>query len=288
MSAEILDGKLIAGRVREEVAADAKKFAEQHGRTPRLEVVLVGEDPASQVYVRNKERAAIECGIRGSVIRLPAETTQAALLELVHKLSGDDDVDGILVQLPLPSHLDSASIVRAIDPRKDVDGLHPLNTGYLAVGEKGLRPCTPVGCMRLLAETKIDLTGKHAVVIGRSNLVGKPVALMLLEKNATVTIAHSKTHDLAGVVRSADVVVAAVGRSEIVRGSWIKDGAVVIDVGINRGADGKLKGDVAFDEAREKASWITPVPGGVGAMTIAMLLRNTVDAAVARTNGARV
>jgi len=282
MTARILDGKEIAARVRAEVKTDAEMFARAHGRTPRLEVVLVGEDAASQVYVRNKEKAAHEAGLRGSVIRLPADTAQAELLARVRSLSSDPDVDGILVQLPLPAGLDAAAIVDAIDPRKDVDGLHPLNAGLLVTGGKGLRPCTPSGCMRMLREAGVDLRGKRAVVLGRSNLVGKPVALMLLEEHATVTIAHSRTVDLAEECARADVLIAAVGKPRLVKAAWVKEGAVVIDVGINRGEDGKLCGDVDFDAVTEKASWITPVPGGVGAMTIAMLLRNTVDAAVLR------
>jgi len=282
MTARILDGKEIAARVRAEVKTDAAAFALAHGRTPRLEVVLVGEDAASQVYVRNKEKAAHEAGLRGSVIRLPADTAQAELLARVRSLSSDPDVDGILVQLPLPAGLDAAAIVDAIDPHKDVDGLHPLNAGLLATGGKGLRPCTPSGCMRMLREAGVDLRGKRAVVLGRSNLVGKPVALMLLEEHATVTIAHSRTVDLSEECARADVLIAAVGKSRLVKAAWVKEGAVVIDVGINRGEDGKLCGDVDFDAVKERASWITPVPGGVGAMTIAMLLRNTVDAAVLR------
>jgi methylenetetrahydrofolate dehydrogenase (NADP+)/methenyltetrahydrofolate cyclohydrolase len=282
MTARILDGKEIAAHVRAEVKRDAEDFATAHGRAPRLEVVLVGEDPASQVYVRNKEKAAHEAGLRGSVLRLPATTTQAELLACVRGLSADADVDGILVQLPLPSGLDAAAVVDAIDPAKDVDGLHPVNAGLLATGGRGLRPCTPSGCMRMLAEAGVDLRGKRALVLGRSNLVGKPVALMLLEAHATVTIAHSRTADLAAECARADVLVAAVGQPKLVKADWVKEGAVVIDVGINRGADGKLCGDVDFDAVRDKAGWLTPVPGGVGAMTIAMLLRNTVDAAVAR------
>ncbi len=282
MTARILDGKEIAAHVRAEVKRDAEAFAVVHGRTPRLEVVLVGEDPASQVYVRNKEKAAHEAGLRGSVLRLPADTTQAALLDCVRGLSADADVDGILVQLPLPAGLDAAAVVDAIDPSKDVDGLHPVNAGLLATGGRGLRPCTPSGCMRMLQEAGVDLRGKRALVLGRSNLVGKPVALMLLEAHATVTVAHSRTVDLAAECARADVLIAAVGQPRLVRADWVKEGAVVIDVGINRGADGKLCGDVDFDAVREKAGWLTPVPGGVGAMTIAMLLRNTVDAAFSR------
>ncbi|HEY8428315.1 MAG TPA: bifunctional methylenetetrahydrofolate dehydrogenase/methenyltetrahydrofolate cyclohydrolase FolD [Sandaracinaceae bacterium] len=285
MSARLLDGKAIAARVREEVAREAARFAAQHGRPPRLEVVLVGEDPASQVYVRNKETAAAKVGLSGGVHRLPATTTQAELLALVRDLNANDAVDGILVQLPLPPGLDELATTDAIDPRKDVDGLTPTNAGYLMSGRPGLRPCTPRGCMRLLEETGVDLTGKHAVVIGRSNLVGKPLAQMLLSANCTVTMAHSRTRELAAEVARADVVVAAVGKPRLVRGEWIREGAIVIDVGINRLEDGSLCGDVDFDAAKERASFITPVPGGVGPMTIAMLLDNTVRAAFARAGG---
>jgi methylenetetrahydrofolate dehydrogenase (NADP+)/methenyltetrahydrofolate cyclohydrolase len=287
MTAEIIDGREIAARVRAEVARDAAAFAAKHGRPPRLDVVLVGDDPASQVYVRNKERAAAEAGLRGSVVRLPATTSQADLEALVRRLSADDEVDGILVQLPLPAGLAAEPVIAAIDPRKDVDGLHPANAGLLATGGVGLRPCTPSGCMRLLREVGVDLRGKRAVVVGRSNLVGKPVALMLLEEHATVTIAHSRTVDLPAVCREADVLVAAVGRARMIGADHVKPGAVVIDVGINRlppGPDGKsaLCGDVDFEAVRPRAAFLTPVPGGVGAMTIAMLLRNTVDAASRR------
>ena len=278
MAAQIIDGKQIAKRVRAEVAERSRSFAEKHGRMPGLEVVLVGEDPASQVYVRNKERAAAKCGIRGDVHRLPADASQRAVADLVARLNAEPAVDGILVQLPLPDHLDAQPVLDLIDPAKDVDGLHPLNAGLLSAGRRGLRPCTPSGCMRMLAEVGGDLKGKRAVVLGRSALVGKPIAMMLLEKHATVTIAHSRTVDLGGVCREADVLVAAVGRLGLVKGDWIKPGAVVLDVGINRGEDGKLHGDVEYEAARERASFITPVPGGVGPMTIAMLLHNTVAA----------
>ncbi len=244
-------------------------------------MVLVGEDPASHVYVRNKERAAVKVGIEGRVHRLPAETSEADLLSLIFELNGDDHIDGILVQLPLPDHLHGQTIVDAIDPAKDVDGLHPFNAGLLVVGRKGLRPCTPSGCMRMLEHIGCDPKGKRALVLGRSTLVGKPIALMLLEKHATVTIAHSRTRDLDERIRESDIVIAAAGRPNLVKGDWIKEGAVVIDVGINRRDDGTLTGDVDFEAARERASHITPVPGGVGPMTIAMLLSNTVDAAEA-------
>jgi methylenetetrahydrofolate dehydrogenase (NADP+)/methenyltetrahydrofolate cyclohydrolase len=247
-----------------------------------LDVVLVGDDPASQVYVRNKERAAAKAGIEGRVHRLRDETSEADLLALIFELNGDDHIDGILVQLPLPGHLHDQTIVDAIDPAKDVDGLNPFNSGLLVVGRKGLRPCTPSGCMRMLERVGCDPKGKRALVLGRSTLVGKPLALMLLEKHATVTIAHSRTEDLADRVRESDILVAAVGRPNLVQGDWIKEGAVVIDVGINRLEDGSLTGDVDFEGAKKRAAYITPVPGGVGPMTIAMLLSNTVDAAEAR------
>lgn len=280
--AELIDGKALAKEVRAEVKARAEAFRATHNRAPGLHVVLVGEDPASQVYVRNKERAADKAGIAGQVHRLAADTSEADLLALIFELNGDDEIDGILVQLPLPDHLDDQTIVDAIDPAKDVDGLHPFNAGLLSVGRKGLRACTPSGCMRMLEHIACDPKGKRALVLGRSTLVGKPIAMMLLEKHATVTIAHSRTEDLAERVRESDIVIAAVGRPNLVKGDWIQDGAVVIDVGINRLEDGSLTGDVDFEGAKERASHITPVPGGVGPMTIAMLLSNTVEAAQAR------
>ena len=280
--AELIDGKALAKEVRAEVKARAEAFRATHNRAPGLDVVLVGEDAASQVYVRNKERAAGKVGIEGRVHRLPAETSEADLLSLVFELNGDDHIDGILVQLPLPDHLHDQNIIDAIDPAKDVDGLHPFNAGLLSVGRKGLRPCTPSGCMRMLQHIGCDPKGKRALVLGRSTLVGKPIAMMLLEKHATVTVAHSRTEDLASRVRESDIVIAAVGRPNLVKGDWIKEGPVVIDVGINRLEDGTLTGDVDFEGASRRASHITPVPGGVGPMTIAMLLSNTVDAAEAR------
>jgi methylenetetrahydrofolate dehydrogenase (NADP+)/methenyltetrahydrofolate cyclohydrolase len=282
MGARIIDGKAVAEKVRAEVKARAEAFTAKHGRAPGLDVILVGEDPASHVYVKNKEAAAAKAGLRGAVHRMPADTSQATLLAKVRELNETPNVDGILVQLPVPKQIDPLAVVDTLDPKKDVDGLTPHNAGLLWVGRKGLRPCTPAGCMRLLDEAGVKLEGARAVVIGRSNLVGKPIAAMLLERNATVVLAHSRTVDLATRVREADVVIAAVGKAEMVRGEWIKDGAVVIDVGINRGADGKLLGDVHFASAAERASAITPVPGGVGPMTIAMLLANTLDAAEAR------
>jgi methylenetetrahydrofolate dehydrogenase (NADP+) / methenyltetrahydrofolate cyclohydrolase len=287
VTAQIIDGKAIAAKVRAQVKERVGRFTGVFGYPPGLEVVLVGDDPASQVYVRNKEKAAHEADIRGVLHRLPADTSQAGLAALVEKLNADDRVDGILVQLPLPKHLDPAPILTAIDPRKDVDGLHPVSAGLMVAGKPGLRPCTPLGCMRLLEEVGCNPEGKRAVVIGRSNLVGKPAALMLLDRNATVTMAHSRTADLAGVVGEADIVVAAVGKAGLVKGEWIKPGAIVIDVGTNRGADGKLVGDVEFAAARERAAWITPVPGGVGPMTIAMLLSNCVLAAEMRATPVR-
>ncbi|MCA9531155.1 MAG: bifunctional methylenetetrahydrofolate dehydrogenase/methenyltetrahydrofolate cyclohydrolase FolD [Myxococcales bacterium] len=280
--AGIIDGKALAQTVRAEVKTRAAAFAARTGREVGLDVVLVGEDPASEVYVRNKERAARKAGIAGRVHRLSADTSQHALLGLVRELNADDAIDGILVQLPLPRHLDDQTVVDAIDPAKDVDGLHPVNAGLLAVGRPGLRPCTPSGCMRMLDHVGFDPKGKRAIVIGRSTLVGKPIAMMLLERHATVTIAHSRTVALGEEVARADLVVAAVGRPRLIEGEWIKPGAVVIDVGINRLDDGSLAGDVAFEAARERASYITPVPGGVGPMTIAMLLSNAVTAAEAR------
>jgi len=280
--AEVIDGKALAKEVRAEVKVRAEAFEVRHNRKPGLHVVLVGDDPASQVYVRNKERAAEKCGIAGAVHRLPATTSEADLLALVFELNGDDDIDGILVQLPLPDHLDDQTIVDAIDPAKDVDGLHPFNAGLLAVGRDGLRPCTPSGCMRMLEHVGCDPKGKRALVLGRSTLVGKPIAMMLLEKHATVTIAHSRTENLGDRCREADILVAAVGRPNLVEGNWVKEGAVVIDVGINRLDDGTLTGDVDFEGASQRASHITPVPGGVGPMTIAMLLSNTVTAAESR------
>jgi len=279
MTAQIIDGKLVAERVRAGVAERARAYEGRTGKRPGLEVVLVGDDPASHVYVNSKEKMSAQVGMRGLVHRLPADTSQAALLDAVRRLNADPEVHGILVQFPLPKGLSQDEVVHAIDPKKDVDGLHPWNAGLLATGGVGLRPCTPSGSMRLIAETGVSLEGKRAVVVGRSNLVGKPIALMLLEKNATVTLAHSRTRELAQIVRESDVVIAAVGVPELVKGAWIKPGAVVIDVGMNRLADKRLVGDVEFAAAKERAGFITPVPGGVGPMTIAMLLSNTMDAA---------
>lgn len=279
MVAQILDGKRIAERVRAEVKARAAAFEARVGRKPGLEVILVGDDPASVGYVNSKEKTCLSLGMRGVVHRMPQSTSQAELLAKVAALNEDDAVDGILVQLPLPEGLDSEAVLHAVHPHKDVDGLHPMNVGLLATGGGGLRPCTPAGVMRLLAETGEPLAGKRALVVGRSNLVGKPVALMLLAAHCTVTVAHSRTRELEQLVRESDVVVAAAGVAELIKGAWIKEGALVIDVGMNRGADDKLVGDVEFKVAEERAAWITPVPGGVGPMTIAMLMQNTVEAA---------
>jgi methylenetetrahydrofolate dehydrogenase (NADP+)/methenyltetrahydrofolate cyclohydrolase len=276
--AELIDGKRIAGKLRGEVALAATELRGR-GIVPTLAVVLVGDDPASAVYVRSKTKAAHEANVDVRDHKLPVTTTQAELASLVESLNRDPAVDGILVQLPLPPHLDSDAIIRALDPAKDVDGLHPTNLGYLAQGRPVFAPCTPKGCMRLLREVGTEVAGARAVVLGRSVLVGKPIALLLSNANATVTMCHSKTRDLADEVRRADIVVAAIGRPELVQGDWIKDGAVVLDVGINRTEAGKLVGDVAFTAAAQRARAITPVPGGVGPMTIACLLENTVEAA---------
>ncbi|MBK9031188.1 MAG: bifunctional methylenetetrahydrofolate dehydrogenase/methenyltetrahydrofolate cyclohydrolase FolD [Myxococcales bacterium] len=278
MTARILDGKLVAAQVKDEVRARTAALATQ-GVTVGLAVVLVGDDPASAVYVKAKTKDAREVGIAATDHRLPADTTQAALLALVARLGADPTVHGILVQLPLPKGLDSDAVILTIPPHKDVDGLHPENLGRVAQGKPRFTACTPAGCMRLLAYGEVPLVGARAVVLGRSVLVGKPMALLLANADATVTLCHSKTRDLAEVIGAADIVVAAVGRPELVRGAWIKPGAAVIDVGINRGADGKLIGDVEFAAAAARAGVITPVPGGVGPMTRACLLENTVRAA---------
>ncbi len=283
MTATIIDGKAAAAGVRARVAEIAAEFARRTGRQPGLATVLVGEDPASAVYVRSKGKATNEAGMASFSHKLPDTTSEEELLALVDRLNRDDAVDGILVQLPLPPQIDASRVINEIDPAKDVDGFHPVNAGRLATGLDALVPCTPYGCLYLLKQQLGSLSGKEAVVIGRSNIVGKPMALLLIGESATVTVAHSRTRDLPEVVRRADIVVAAVGRPEMVKGDWIKPGAIVIDVGINRipAEDGKsrLVGDVDFAGASENAAAITPVPGGVGPMTIAMLLRNTLVAA---------
>src|SRR5512146_1283286 len=286
MSAQLIDGKAIGAAVRAEIKERAAAFTARTGIHPCLAAVLVGEDPASRVYVRNKGKACVEAGMLSRQINLPATTTEKELLDLVERLNADDAVHGILVQLPLPDAIDETKVIEAIAPDKDVDGFHPVNAGRLLTGGRGFIPCTPYGILKLLEYEKVDLKGKHAVVVGRSNIVGKPVAILLLSRHATVTICHSRTQDLPGVVRSADVVIAAVGKAEMVRGSWIKPGAVVIDVGINRLPDGRLGGDVACEEARDVAGRVTPVPGGVGPMTITMLLHNTLEAAMLRAGAA--
>ena len=284
MTAYAIDGKAIAAKVRSDVAADVARLKAEHGFVPGLAVVLVGEDPASKVYVRNKAQQTVEVGMQSFEHKLAEDTPEQDVLDLVAKLNADPAVNGILVQMPLPKHMDSNKVLELIDPLKDVDGFHPTNVGRLSIGERALAPCTPVGSIILARSVQDDLSGLNAVVVGRSNIVGKPMAQLLLRENCTVTIAHSRTKDLPGVVRSADLVVAAIGKPEFVKGDWIKPGAIVIDVGINRvpKEDGKSKivGDVEYASAAQVASAITPVPGGVGPMTIACLLKNTVEAAM--------
>ncbi len=283
--AKRIDGKAFAKGLRERVGAAVSSLQRDHGLTPGLAVVLVGEDPASQVYVRNKGKQTLEAGMKSFEHKLPDTTSETELLGLIDQLNADPDVHGILVQLPLPDQIDSHAVINAINPDKDVDGFHLINVGRLSTGASGLVPCTPLGCLMLLKDELGDLSGKNAVVVGRSNIVGKPMAALLLAESCTVTIAHSRTQDLAGVCREADILVAAVGRPEMIPGDWVKPGATVIDVGINRieGEEGKtrLVGDVDYASAEAVAGAITPVPGGVGPMTIACLLRNTVQAACA-------
>jgi methylenetetrahydrofolate dehydrogenase (NADP+)/methenyltetrahydrofolate cyclohydrolase len=283
MSAQIIDGKAIAQQVRAEwkIRADALKA---RGVTPGLAVIIVGEDPASRVYVANKVKACAELGLHSEHIALPADTPEAELLDRITALNNDPKIHGILVQLPVPKHIDSSKVLEAIDPAKDVDGFHPVNVGALATGNMRFAPCTPWGCMKLLEKSGVSIEGKHAVVVGRSNIVGKPMALLLLQANATVTICTSKTVDLAKFTRDADILVVAIGRAKMITGDMVKPGAAVIDVGMNRDENGKLCGDVDFDTAKEVAGWITPVPGGVGPMTITMLVANTVQSAE-RTQG---
>ncbi|HZO21212.1 MAG TPA: bifunctional methylenetetrahydrofolate dehydrogenase/methenyltetrahydrofolate cyclohydrolase FolD [Steroidobacteraceae bacterium] len=278
----LLDGKAVGARVRLEVAQRAAEFSDRFGRRPGLAVVQVGQDPASSVYVRSKRKSSVEAGIESYAHDLPATASQSELLELVRSLNHDNRVDGILVQLPLPKGLDANLIMDAVNPAKDVDGFHPVNTGLLAQKRPGLRPCTPFGVIRLAQAYGIALTGMRATVVGASNIVGRPMALELLLARATVTVCHTGTRDLRAEVERADVVVAAVGKPGFVHGDWIRPGAAVFDVGINRSESGKLVGDVEFERASERAGWITPVPGGLGPMTIAMLLSNTVDAACRR------
>ncbi len=290
MTAKVIDGKAFAATVREKVAGHVARLKEEHGITPGLAVVLVGEDPASQVYVRSKGKQTVEVGMNSFEHKLEADTSEADLLALIDQLNNDPSVHGILVQLPLPDHLNEDLVINSIDPAKDVDGFHISNVGLLGTGQKSMVPCTPLGCLMMLRDHHGSLSGMNAVVVGRSNIVGKPMAQLLLGDSCTVTIAHSRTKDLPGVVRGADIVVAAVGRPEMVPGDWIKPGATVIDVGINRlppeeeGGKGRLVGDCHYDSCAEVAGAITPVPGGVGPMTIACLLANTVTACC-RANG---
>lgn len=282
MAAQIIDGKLISGQIKDELREKTALLKEK-GIEVTLAVILVGEDPASQVYVRNKKKACEYIGFRSLSYELPTETTQDELLKLIDELNGRKDVDGILVQMPLPKHIDEKTVINAISPSKDVDGFHPMNVGALCIGEKGFVSCTPAGVIQLLkrgCDGKIDIAGKECVIVGRSNIVGKPMSLLMLRENATVTIAHSRTKNLEEVCKRADILIAAVGKAGMITKNHVKEGAVVIDVGINRGEDGKLCGDVKFDEVSEIASAITPVPGGVGPMTIAMLMNNCYEAAL--------
>ena len=279
MPAQILDGKALAAKIRQGLKNEAAQFQADHGRPPGLAVVLVGDDPASQTYVNNKHKACLENGFYSEVHRLPAATTREDLLKLVRELNHKPALDGILVQMPLPKPLDPQEVILAISPGKDVDGLHPLNAGRLSEGMEALVPCTPMGCMEMLKTTGRPLKGLHAVVVGRSNLVGKPMARLLLAEHCTVTLCHSRTRDLGSVVALGDIVVAAVGKAGMITGDMIKTGAIVLDVGTSRGPDGKLAGDVEFKAAAERAGFISPVPGGVGPMTITMLLKNTLLAA---------
>ena len=277
--AEIIDGKLVSSSTRKQIAIGVENFKNKYGHTPGLAVILVGDDPASAVYVRNKHKGCVEVGIASFEIKMSADTPEAELLSRIDELNADPAVDGILVQLPLPRHIDEQKVIDRISPDKDVDAFHPQNVGKIMLGKYDFLPCTPAGIMRLLEFYNIDPCGKECVVVGRSNIVGKPMALLLLEKNGTVTVCHSKTKSLADITRRADILVVAIGRAEFLRGDMVKDGAIVIDVGINRTAEGKLVGDVCFDEVAKKSSFITPVPGGVGPMTITMLLKNTLTAA---------
>ncbi len=277
--AEIIDGKLVTSETRKKTAERTKAFKEATGVTPGLAVILVGNDPASAVYVRNKHKGCLDVGMNSYQIEYPEETTEAELLSKIKELNEDENVHGILVQLPLPKHINEDNIINAISPLKDVDAFHPENVGKILIGKYDFLPCTPAGVMELLAFYNIDIEGKECVVLGRSNIVGKPMALLLLAKNGTVTVCHSRTKNLSDITRRADILVVAIGKPDFVKSDMVKEGAVVIDVGINRKADGKLTGDVDFDAVKEKASFITPVPGGVGPMTITMLLSNTLTAA---------
>lgn len=279
MSARIISGTEIAAEIRKEIAAEVVAMKEKGRQVPGLAVILVGEDPASKSYVKGKEKAAVEAGFHSEVHRLPADTPEADVLALIEKLNKDPKINGILVQLPLPDHISEMKCTLAIDPRKDVDGFHPINVGNLHIGEKAFVPCTPAGVVEMLKRSGVEIKGKNAVVVGRSNLVGKPVAMLLLAEHATVTICHSRTKDLAAECRRGDILVVAIGKPKFVKADWIKPGAVVMDVGVNRSESGKLVGDVDYEPALEVASAITPVPGGVGPMTITMLMKNTLESA---------
>ncbi len=277
--AQIISGKEVALKVRERIKNEVEELLTKTGKRPGLAVIIVGEDPASQVYVRNKAKGCEEVGFHSEVYRLPEQTEMSELLSLIDKLNNDENIHGILCQLPLPKHLDETEVILAIDPNKDVDAFHPVNTGKIMIGNYSFLPCTPAGVMELIASTGVDISGKECVVVGRSNIVGKPQAMLLLQKNGTVTICHSRTKNLAETTKRADILVVAVGRPNFITGDMIKEGAIVVDVGINRMDDGKLVGDVHFESAEKVASYITPVPGGVGPMTITMLLQNTLTAA---------
>ncbi|HER4089988.1 TPA: bifunctional methylenetetrahydrofolate dehydrogenase/methenyltetrahydrofolate cyclohydrolase, partial [Streptococcus pyogenes] len=280
---ELIDGKALAQKMQQELAAKVNNLKQKKGIVPGLAVILVGDDPASQVYVRNKERAALTVGFKSETVRLSEFICQEELIAVIERYNADNTIHGILVQLPLPNHINDKKIILAIDPKKDVDGFHPMNTGHLWSGRPLMVPCTPSGIMELLREYNVNLEGKHAVIIGRSNIVGKPMAQLLLDKNATVTLTHSRTRQLEEVCRCADVLIVAIGQGHFITKQYIKDGAIVIDVGMNRDDNGKLIGDVAFDEVAEVAAKITPVPGGVGPMTIAMLLEQTYQSALRST-----
>ena len=277
--AQIISGKEVALKVRERIKNEVEELLTKTGKRPGLAVIIVGEDPASQVYVRNKAKGCEEVGFHSEVYRLPEQTEMSELLALINKLNNDENIHGILCQLPLPKHLDETEVILAIDPNKDVDAFHPVNTGKIMIGNYSFLPCTPAGVMELIASSGVDISGKECVVVGRSNIVGKPQAMLLLQKNGTVTICHSRTKNLAETTKRADILVVAVGRPNFITGDMIKEGAIVVDVGINRMDDGKLVGDVHFESAEKVASYITPVPGGVGPMTITMLLQNTLTAA---------
>lgn len=277
--AEIIDGKAVSSALREEIKRKTEKFIAKKGIRPGLAVIIVGDDPASKIYVSNKEKACAQVGFYSDVYRLPENTTEQELLALIGKLNGDEKIHGILCQLPLPAHLDPEKVILEISPEKDVDAFHPVNTGKIMIGNYDFLPCTPAGVMKLIESTGTDISGKECVVVGRSNIVGKPQAMLLLQKNGTVTVCHSKTRNLGEVTRRADILVVAIGKPDFITADMVKGGAIVIDVGMNRKPDGKLTGDVDFDGVSKKASFITPVPGGVGPMTITMLLQNTLTAA---------